>query len=418
MAKPTSSGFTQPTATPPSMPAGESSSISDSQQSIQMHGSQNKIEGFIKDLEELHKFVRESRAKGRDEAVERADKLIKDMRNYATAQVDTSRLLTNIGQEIQTKITQQIQHQFQALQTNLKDNKTWAQVAATPPSQPENRSVSMEKRKEVERTCKQRAEYEVTLTAAASPTEVKDAIKTHHPRDITETLQRAIDEAKLQGNPRQHSINKLGAYNIRLIFKTKEIAKTVRDAGIDWNHAFLGLSPHKPKYGIVIHGVPNEAIDFDNEYDNTIQEWEAQNSEKGIKITRVTMLHRQEKHKPTPHKSLIVFTEDKEAANKCIKLRFLIDGMRLKVEKYVPHLYINQCFRCHGFGHRAMQCKKKERCGKCSDDKHTTMECHASEMKCTNCKGNHAAWIAECPVKTEESSRLTQMRREASIYFA
>ena len=138
MAKPTSSGFTQPTATPPSMPAGESSSISDSQQSIQMHGSQNKIEGFIKDLEELRKFVRESRAKGRDEAVERADKLIKDMRNYATAQVDTSRLLTNIGQEIQTKITQQIQHQFQALQTNLKDNKTWVQVAATPPPQPEN----------------------------------------------------------------------------------------------------------------------------------------------------------------------------------------------------------------------------------------------------------------------------------------
>ena len=155
------------------MPAGESSSISDSQQSIQMHGTQNKIEGFIKDLEELRKFVRESRAKGRDEAVERADKLIKDMRNYATAQVDTSRLLTNIGQEIQTKITQQIQHQFQALQTNLKDNKTWAQVAATPPSQPENRSVSMEKREEVERTRKQRAEYEMTLTAAASPTEVK-----------------------------------------------------------------------------------------------------------------------------------------------------------------------------------------------------------------------------------------------------
>ena len=130
------------------------------------------------------------------------------------------------------------------------------------------------------------------------------------------------------------------------------------------------------------------------------------------------MLRRQEKHKPMPHKSLIVFTEDKEAANECIKLRFLIDGMRLKAEKYVPHLHINQCFRCHGFGHRAMQCKKKERCGKCSDDKHTTMECHASEMKCTNCKGNHAAWIAECPVKTEESSRLTQMRREASIYFA
>src|SRR5436190_3592944 len=128
----------------------------------------------------------------------------------------------------------------------------------------------MEKREEVERTRKQRAEYEVTLTTAASPTEVKDAIKMHHPRDITEALQKAIDEVKLQGQPRLHSINKLGMRNIRLIFKTKETAKTVRGGGIDWNRAFPGLSMHKPKYGIVIHGVSNEAIDLDGEYDNTI----------------------------------------------------------------------------------------------------------------------------------------------------
>ena len=125
----------------------------------------------------------------------------------------------------------------------------------------------MEKREEVERTRKQRAEYEVTLTAAASPTEVKDAIKTHHPRDITETLQRAIDEAKLQGKPRLYSINKLGMHNIRLIFKTKETVKTVWDANIHWNRAF---PMHKPKYGIVIYSVPNEVIDLYGEYDNMI----------------------------------------------------------------------------------------------------------------------------------------------------
>ena len=105
-------------------------------------------------------------------------------------------LLTNIGQEIEAKITQQIQHQFQALQTNLKD-KTWAQVVATPLSQSEKSKVSTEKHEEAERTCNQRAEYELTLTAAASPKEVKDAIKMHHPRDITEALQKAIDEVKL-----------------------------------------------------------------------------------------------------------------------------------------------------------------------------------------------------------------------------
>ena len=41
---------------------------------------------------------------------------------------------------------------------------------------------------------------------------------------------------------------------------------------------------HKPKYGIVIYSVPNEVIDLYGEYDNMIQEWEAQNPEKGTKI--------------------------------------------------------------------------------------------------------------------------------------
>ena len=86
-AKPTLSELLpRPTTTPPSMPAGELMSISDSQQSVQMRGSQNKIEEFIKDIEELRKFIQESRAKGCDDAVERADKLIKDMRDYSTAQ--------------------------------------------------------------------------------------------------------------------------------------------------------------------------------------------------------------------------------------------------------------------------------------------------------------------------------------------
>ena len=62
----------------------------------------------------------------------------------------------------------------------------------------------------------------------------------HHPCDITEALQKAIDEVKLQGQPMLQSINKLGMHNIRLIFKTKETAKTVRGAGIDWNRAFPG----------------------------------------------------------------------------------------------------------------------------------------------------------------------------------
>ena len=401
---PTGRSSTTPASTPPE----GAKTISDSKRPKQTRTSEsdNKLEGFIEVIEELHKFIKDTRAKGREEAIAKAEGLIHDMRvHYAV-------------QEIQASISQQIQDQFQVLQSNLTA-KTWAQVTATPPLPTGKPKISTEKRQETESTRKQRAEYEITLTATASPTEVKDAIKTYHPHAIMEECQKAIEDAKLQGQPMVRSINKLGAHNIRLIFKTTEAAKTVRDADINWSKAFPGLATHKPKYGIVVHAVPVEAIDLNGDHKDTIQEWESENLGKGLKIIRVTTLRRQEKHRPSPHRSIIVFTEDQNAANECLKMGFFIDRERFKTEKYAPHLHINQCFRCHGFGHRATQCKKQERCGKCSDSKHKTTECQETEgLKCVNCKGKHAAWSVDCPARTEESTRLTQMRLEASSFFA
>jgi hypothetical protein len=88
-------------------------------------------------------------------------------------------------------------------------------------------------------------------------------------------------------------INKLGKNTLQLQFRTIDEAKAVREARVTWEEAYPGLAMHKPKYGPVIHGVPTGAIDLDDlKHDNTIKEWETDNSSRNIKIVKASPLRR------------------------------------------------------------------------------------------------------------------------------
>jgi hypothetical protein len=67
---------------------------------------------------------------------------------------------------------------------------------------------------------------------------------------------------------------------------------------------------------------------------------------------------------PNPYllQSIVVFTEDPYAADKCIQLGMYINSRRFPAERYAPQLQITQCFNCGDYGHRAAQCKRKEKC--------------------------------------------------------
>ena len=166
----------------------------------------------------------------------------------------------------------------------------------------------------------------------------------------------------------------------------------------------------------MVHGIKTNAINLDSDHKDTVKEWESENQERGIKIEQITTLGKKGKHRPTPHSSLVIFTESKEAANKCINLGFIISSTRHKVERYAPELHINQCYNCHGYGHRATFCKKKPKCGHCREESHATAECKVppDEHCCINCKGNHQAWHIKCPSRTEEGTRLAAKRAKTS----
>ena len=149
--------------------------------------------------------------------------------------------------------------------------------------------------------------------------EIRTLIDKEHPKVIKAQFQKAVDAAALPSTPKVVSINKLPKNTIRLQFKTTEQAEQSRKASINWDIAYEGVKAHKPIYGIVVHGVKSDAINLDIDHSDIIKEWEEDNSDRGIKIMKIATLRRIAKHKPTAHHSLKIYTEDKDAANKCIQ---------------------------------------------------------------------------------------------------
>src|SRR5579859_5007136 len=299
--------------------------------------------------------------------------------------------------------------------------KSWAQVTATPTPMPSpatgQPAMVTEKKQQLKKARKERAQYEVTLTTSGAPASTNQIIASTPYKDITERLQKIVDKASLPDTPQLQGVNKLGRDTVRVQVKTSEGAKAIKNANIDWNEAYTGMKLYKPKYGVVVHGVPTYTINFNDDHSEIKDEWEKQNARNEIKITSITPLRKaKERHRPTAHQSIVVFTEDAAAADRCIKLGFFINSQKLKAERYAPHLHINQCYKCHGYGHRSTTCKKKEKCGKCAED-HPTAQCMLETFNCVNCEGKHEAWHIECPTRSMEGRRLATLRMETSPFY-
>ena len=88
-------------------------------------------------------------------------------------------------------------------------------------------------------------------------------------------------------------------------------------------------------------------------------------------------------------------------------LKNLIGDNKLKVLKTVVHLYdvpwINICYRCQVFGHKAKDCTSNIVCGKCAEA-HQTQDCESTQSCCNNCKilgyddVAHHTFSRTCPV--------------------
>ena len=234
------------------------------------------------------------------------------------------------------------------------------------------------------------AATQLTITYAECPKEAKEAIETSAHKDINKQFQKVLDEAGLHPVPKLLDIHKLSRECVRLQFKTSEDAKRSKLAELDWGKVYPGAKQYRRKYGVVVHKVPTSAMGPNSNYKDVAKKWEISNP--GLAITSITPLRKRSKRGLVAHQSVVVFTEDSSAADRCLKLGFYIENICYRTDKFAPHLYIVQCFNCYKFGHTTQHCPNRKTCGKYGE-RHATGECNKLEHqhKYASCKGSHAA---------------------------
>jgi hypothetical protein len=308
-----------------------------------------------------------------------------------------------------------IEEQITELKNTIKETaiaKTYAQATSSTMASTETevKTKQQELRQQREKWKMEKAKFEVTLSISNATEETKKILATKSHKEITEQCQTAIEQANIKniGTTKLNGVNKLPNH-LRIQYKTEEQAKLLQE--MDWNKVFNGTTLHRPKYGVVIHGVPKAKVNL--AIKTTITQLQQENEE--IPITNIAPLRRKPRE-DTTHQSIVVFTEDTTAANKYIKQGFYIENERFPTERYCPQVQITQCFKCHNYDHRAIHCKREQTCGKCTEN-HATDKYTNTKIKCSQCGGNHEAWRFECPARIAESKRLQAVKRTSSYLF-
>ena len=267
----------------------------------------------------------------------------------------------------------------------------------------------------------QRDKYTLVITAKDSPEATKSKLKTDHPKNLIQDIQKVITllfHGK-EHTPKIHSINKRQDDTYKLHCQSDKDPQLLES--VDWDKVLPGTKVNKRKYGIVVHGVPKVDVDpTKDDQEMLTTEIKEDNESRNLSVVQVLPLRRTQKHlnRPTAHHSLVIFTHSKQEADNCIKRGIALKGRFYTAEKYTPELNIAQCFNCYKFGHLAKHCKNEQTCGKCGEKSHSSSECPNNENKCAGCGGPHPAWHPECNRRDEEGERLRKLRQTASDRYS
>ena len=91
-------------------------------------------------------------------------------------------------------------------------------------------------------------------------------------------------------------------------------------------------------------------------------------------------------------------------------------GIIFKVEEFRITPSIQQCFKCQGFGHKAQNCTKKQKCV-VSGEAHSHKDCpnkNKKNLKCANCRGPHVANYRGCPAYKDQAFRQHVVQNQIS----
>jgi hypothetical protein len=318
--------------------------------------------------------------------------------------------------DIQTSIGV-LEKKYENIESKLAETpRLFADVVK--PSPTKNAKIETHRSKQRASLHQERAKYGVVLTTKDMDTFTRKEFMALSAKAIRERCQEAINnqyKGTPEDAPRILGVAKL-SNGIRIHFGDEIWADEVRELHIYtpdiWNTVFKDLKLHKPIYGIVVHGVAVADLSVEKMSDpDTIRHLEEKNYIQAGTITKITPLRSRKKRELNDtklHHSIIVYMNNKPATHRCVEsIGFTIEHEHHNAELFVPKFQIMQCFNCYGYGHRAANCKRKSRCGKCGEN-HNTRDCKNNNRHCCQCKGKHEAWHPQCPARIAEKSRMNE----------
>ena len=173
----------------------------------------------------------------------------------------------------------------------------------------------------------------------------------------------------------------------------------------NWASTFGACKVVTTTYGVIAHGIPTTSIKMDDQK-QTIARIQAENHKisTNIPIGYVGWL--------CPPKraagSMVVEFLDAEQANLALQTGLVWDSEYKKTELYDRACWIQECFRCHKYGHISAQCGGQQKCGICAEE-HRSEDCPSKDLgkrKCASCGGPHKARDSKCPNYQKEVARV------------
>ena len=325
----------------------------------------------------------------REEVIDELDEIINFMEAVHTIEDN----MTNVKRELKEIKETVIEAAKTAKETAKTAPYAWTAIAAKPRvtdhhEQHHKQELDEQSQQKQAQRRQERAKCQITLTAEEAPRTTQIHIASKIYAEITEMLQKAVDETTISDPSLTiGGFQRLKSNDIRFSCDTEEEANRLRK--IDWSKTIEGLEIRQSKFGIVIHGISIEEINpHTDNLDDIADEIGSRNN---LKIVKLRTLRAPSKLDPmTRHNSYVLLIHNAEAADKCLKKGVFLNCRLFNTEKYTPQYQLTQCYKCQRYGHKAGHCRGKETCARCGED-HITKDCEIDVHKCANCGDNHAA---------------------------
>ena len=378
-------------------------------------------------------------AKSLKKALRKVLELTEQLHEEATA---ASTLMSNkMGLESSLQSISQAQKQYHTdiskRISKLEQTKTWASVAAkealppsiaktSPPPTVGGSSISTaasppESRREerdVIVNINKRTDQQQTPPPPTAHGEVKEK-----ERQTLELANRAIKTSTITslkgctiGAARQ-----LPSGDWRFTTATPREAEVLKAHAQDWVRAIgAEATVAVPTYGAIIDGVRLDTVNMDDPKE-TIAELKKQNHRvlTGC-ISRIHWLQKPRKGKAFA--SLVMDFTSQADANAAINAGELFwHNETRKVRRFIRSASLNQCYKCHKYGHRSTQCRNPPSCGFCAKGDHVTAACPSQSQPmaacCPNCRKGHPAWSPDCGDRKNEKKKIRERIDQAPKFW-